>query len=268
MTILRLLTVFQLFSSVVSFTFQPKSSFLIPFKRSLSLHESKTAIMGSKLNHDHDELELSEKENNNYMLVMAPCLVAALMLPCESVLADAGSYGILAGRTASMLHPVSNIALFFTSLYSAYLGFQWRRLRDIGEELKVLNSQLPSISSGKLKSPVAATLATLSSNLQALQVDPTPEGLSQIDVIRQDIGIVTAAAELDSKISELSAARKDLLSMNLRDKHFASGSVLLGVGVSVSILGAFNTYMRAGRLFPGPHLYAGMAITILWAGNS
>ena len=25
--------------------------------------------------------------------------------------------------------------------------------------------------------------------------------------------------------------------------------------------GAMNTYLRAGKLFPGPHLYAGAAIT-------
>jgi hypothetical protein len=52
---------------------------------------------------------------------------------------------------------------------------------------------------------------------------------------------------------------------NLREKHYLTGSVLLGVGVTVSILGAFNTFMRAEKLFPGPHLYAGMAVTILWA---
>ena len=48
---------------------------------------------------------------------------------------------------------------------------------------------------------------------------------------------------------------------NVRDKHYATGSILLGVGVGVSILGGFNTYLRAGKLFPGPHLFAGMAIT-------
>jgi hypothetical protein len=32
--------------------------------------------------------------------------------------------------------------------------------------------------------------------------------------------------------------------------------------------GGFNTYMRAGKLFPGPHLYAGMAITGLWAASA
>lgn len=26
-----------------------------------------------------------------------------------------------------------------------------------------------------------------------------------------------------------------------------------------------NTYLRTGKLFPGPHLYAGAAICVLWA---
>jgi hypothetical protein len=56
-----------------------------------------------------------------------------------------------------------------------------------------------------------------------------------------------------------------IAAMNLKDKHATTGSWLLGAGVTVSLLGAFNTYMRAGKLFPGPHLYAGMAVTILWA---
>ncbi|KAJ1400843.1 hypothetical protein B484DRAFT_312096, partial [Ochromonadaceae sp. CCMP2298] len=132
-------------------------------------------------------------------------------------------YGIFAGRTASLAHPVTNLALFFTSLYSAYLGYNWRRLRGIGEELKELSAQMPKLSSGLAKAP------------------------------------------LSEMIAQLSATRKDLLVGNLKDKHQTTGSILLGVGVTVSVMGAFNTYMRAGKLFPGPHLYAGMAITILWA---
>jgi len=40
---------------------------------------------------------------------------------------------------------------------------------------------------------------------------------------------------------------------------------LLGGGVSTSLFGAFNTFSRTGKLFPGPHLYAGAAITAGWA---
>jgi hypothetical protein len=29
--------------------------------------------------------------------------------------------------------------------------------------------------------------------------------------------------------------------------------------------GACDTYLRVGKLFPGPHLFAGAGITVLWA---
>ena len=60
-------------------------------------------------------------------------------------------------------------------------------------------------------------------------------------------------------------ARQALLSGDFRDRHYNSASLLLGLGVFTSILGGFNTYFRAGKLFPGPHLFAGAGITVLWA---
>jgi len=42
--------------------------------------------------------------------------------------------------------------------------------------------------------------------------------------------------------------RKQLLAGDFRDKHFKTGSILLGGGVTVSILGAFDTYFRAGKV--------------------
>lgn len=50
-----------------------------------------------------------------------------------------------------------------------------------------------------------------------------------------------------------------------RDKHFNAGSLLLAGGVFTGIAGPINTYMRTGKLFPGPHLWAGAAIVALWA---
>ena len=205
-------------------------------------------------------------DRNAYSTAVFCIAIATLLFPLQEVVADAGSYGVLAGRTASMLHPMTNFALFATSLYSAYLGFQWRRLRDIGEDIKTLGSQLPSISSGKLKFPVGPTALTIAESISALQSGGS-EVEAQIALLRKDLSVVNSAAEIDAQIAALTATRKDLLSLNLRDKHHQTGSVLLGAGVTVSVLGAFNTYMRAGRLFPGPHLYAGMAITILWAGE-
>ena len=118
--------------------------------------------------------------------------------------------GILASKGASLIHPISNFAFYGTSIYSAYLGYQWRRLREVNEEIKMLNkpqSTLPDV-----------TAAVLDSN-------------TDTDTMR---------------LKDLQAIKKDLTARNLKDKHYLSGSILLGGGVTVSILGAFNTYIRTG----------------------
>ena len=51
--------------------------------------------------------------------------------------------------------------------------------------------------------------------------------------------------------------RKNLLKGSYKDRHFNSGSILLGFGVFESIFGGVNTWLRTGKLFPGPHLFAG-----------
>lgn len=270
---------------LISFYLVPITSFrlpqgqrrLSPVFRAISNHNEKEILTNFGLNEDSVPSVVSydrevpspspmDDDRNAHSTAIFCIAIAALLFPLQEVVADAGSYGVLAGRTASMLHPVTNLALFATSLYSAYLGFQWRRLRDIGEEIKTLGSQLPNISSGKLKFPVGPTAATIAESIAALQSGGGgSEAEAQIALLKKDLSVVTSAAEVDAQIAALSTTRKDLLSLNLRDKHHLTGSVLLGAGVTVSVLGAFNTYMRAGRLFPGPHLYAGMAITILWA---
>jgi hypothetical protein len=59
--------------------------------------------------------------------------------------------------------------------------------------------------------------------------------------------------------------RKELIGQRLNEQHNNWGSLLLGLGVLISISGGLNTFLRTGKLFPGPHLYAGAAITVLWA---
>lgn len=51
--------------------------------------------------------------------------------------------------------------------------------------------------------------------------------------------------------------RKELIKGSYRDRHFNAGSILLGFGVSEAVFGGLNTWFRTGKLFPGPHLYAG-----------
>ena len=40
---------------------------------------------------------------------------------------------------------------------------------------------------------------------------------------------------------------------------------MLAVGIPMALEGPVNTYMRAGKLFPGPHVYAGVGVASLWA---
>lgn len=51
--------------------------------------------------------------------------------------------------------------------------------------------------------------------------------------------------------------RKELVKGSYRDRHFNAGSILLAFGVFESIGGGVNTWFRTGKLFPGPHLFAG-----------
>lgn len=56
--------------------------------------------------------------------------------------------------------------------------------------------------------------------------------------------------------------RKELVKGSYKDRHFNAGSILLGFGVLESVGGGVNTYLRTGKLFPGPHLYAGAGIVL------
>ena len=211
-----------------------------------------------------------EKSNAAENFQIHPALLLSaltLFVPLEDASAAGGAYGIFEGKLASMAHPVTMLALFGTSVYSGYLGLQWRRLRGIGEELKELTKQMPKLSSGQAKSPISESMLAFNGEIATLS-GAEGDNSSRLAALRSDISLLQGASEIDSKIIELSKTRKDLISMNLRDKHYTTGSTLLGVGVGVAILGAFNTYMRVGKLFPGPHLYAGMAVTGLWAASA
>ena len=136
-------------------------------------------------------------------------------------------------------------------------------MREVGEQLKSLSAEIPKLNSGASASfPLSATIAKLKSEVSALSAETDS---SRAATLRRDIDILGGLTSLDDTYAELIKTRKDLIATNSRDKHFATGSVLLGVGVGVSLLGATNTFLRAGKLFPGPHLYAGAAITGLWA---
>jgi hypothetical protein len=142
-----------------------------------------------------------------------------------------GEFGILEGTTAALVHPVFLGGLWFASVYAGYLGWQWRRVRTTGEEITVLKASMPAAA--------AADAAA--------------------------VELTAAQRETASKIDELAATRKELVAGGYKDKHNNVGSLLLAFGVALAVEGGMNTFLRTGKLFPGPHLYAGMGIVCLWA---
>ncbi|XP_071729524.1 uncharacterized protein [Rutidosis leptorrhynchoides] len=163
---------------------------------------------------------------------LKPLSAVTLPLPfflnTQDAFAAGGEYGILEGRSLALVHPIVMGGLFAYTLYAGYLGWQWRRVRTIQDEINELKKQ---------EEPVAATP-------EGTPVTPSP---------------------LQSKIQQLSEERKVLIKGQYREKHYNAGSILLAFGVFESIGGGVNTYLRTGKLFPGPHLFAGAAITVLWA---
>merc|ERR1719223_1491414 len=101
-------------------------------------------------------------------------------------------------------------------------------------------------------------------------LDGAPNLASAIAVAQEaeDSALVAklqGALPIQQEIDALTAERKELSAMGLRDGHFSQGAILAFLGTAFAIEGPLNTYARAGKLFPGPHLYAGAGLVVLWA---
>lgn len=163
--------------------------------------------------------------------------VATTLFAAEPVLAKGGEYGLAEGRIISMAHPVMMGVCFLSSLAAGYTGLQWRRLREVGAEVAVAKSGVTSAKAA----------------LEALgeEADTT--------------AAAARLAEAQTAAAAVAATRKELADGNFRDTHYFMGTVLLAIGIPFGIEGPVNTFMRAGKLFPGEHVYAGAAICSLWA---
>lgn len=165
-------------------------------------------------------------------MLTAAAGLTPLLLAAPDAAAGNGEFGILEGRTAALLHPLVMGGLFAYTLYAGYLGWQWRSVRTVQDEINELKKQ-------QAPSPAAAA-----GESSAPPPPPSP---------------------VDAKIAELTEYRKQLVKGGFRDRHFNAGSILLAFGVTEAVGGALNTWFRTGKLFPGPHLFAGAGITVLWA---
>jgi len=171
--------------------------------------------------------------------VLALGLAALAAAQPEAALAKGGEFGIFEGRIVSLAHPTIMALTYAASAWAAFTGFQWRRLRELGTEITALKAELAGPK-------------------QELGAYAASDATAPADMVQR-------VSALESQIAELSATRKELANGSFRDKHYQVGSVVLGLGTSFAIEGPVNTFMRAQKLFPGPHLYAGAGIVVCWA---
>jgi len=54
--------------------------------------------------------------------------------------------------------------------------------------------------------------------------------------------------------------KKRLVEKKPAQKHFANASAIMAITTFFTFEGMANTFNRAGKLFPGPHLYAGLGL--------
>jgi len=153
-------------------------------------------------------------------------------------------WGLFEGKTGSLLHPIMMFAMAGFTVSTALLGFDWRRQRTIGDEISTLKKTLPKYTQSTLTEAIAAAEEN------------------------QDMYLASQlknAAPMEALISELTVERKEIAAKAPRDKHFSQGALLAFLGTAFAIEGPLNTYARAGKLFPGPHLYAGAGLVVCWA---
>jgi len=206
---------------------------------------------------DHDNVEKfsidvlgnpSEEPSEKSLMDQIPAasLTAALMASFPLEASAAGpDWGLFEGRIGSMLHPAMMASMFLFSISTALLGFQYRRQRTIGAEINALKKTLPKFD-GTLSVAIAEAerAETVDTALVRKLKDAIPNQES-LDVLTQE--------------------RKELSGIGPKDKHFSQGALLAFLGTAFAIEGPLNTYARAGKLFPGPHLYVGAALVVLWA---
>jgi hypothetical protein len=135
----------------------------------------------------------------------------------QAALADSPDWGLFEGRTCSLLHPIMMGSLLLYSIYTGLLGFQWRRQRTIGDEIKALQKSLPDLQGG----------STVQEALAAARSAEEPQ--------TSRIAVLQAALPVEQQIKELQKERKSLVEAGPRDKHYSQGALLAFLGTAFAI---------------------------------
>jgi len=169
---------------------------------------------------DGNDNEDSNNESSTEMMPHKPAAAASKVAllsaltwaaTAQTSLADSPDWGIFEGRTLSLAHPFMMASLLVYSLYTAFLGFQWRRQRTLGDEISALKKSLPVPD-------VPAALAAAQEAGDAAE-----------------IAKLEAASSTVAEIAALTQERKDLAAKGPRDQHYAQGALLAFLGTAFAI---------------------------------
>lgn len=215
------------------------NAFTVPTTLSIAsigggLRSSLTLLRASP-NQSRDDSALDDNDNNKEQprtsfassaKTTAALTAAAAWTATTSVASAAGpDWGIFEGRTGSLLHPVTMGGLFLYTAYTAYLGFQWRRQRTLGDEIAALKREMPDLGG-------AASVAEAVAAQQQAGDDDTK------------MAALRAAGETEATIAALQRERKDLAAAGPRDKHFGQGTLLACVGTIFALEVRTNVRMH------------------------
>jgi Protein of unknown function (DUF4079) len=100
-------------------------------------------------------------------------------------------------NAASSIHPLTMGSLFVFTLSTAYVGFQWRRQRTLGDEITTLQKRVP------------------------------PPNLDSSETRK--------ISPLEAQIAALMRERKEIASKWPRDQHFSQGALLACIGTVFAI---------------------------------
>lgn len=162
-----------------------------------------------------------ENNNENDFSLDIPSVAtatAAFWTLTSTVAGAAGpDWGIFEGRTGSLLHPITMFGMLGLSISTGLLGFNWRRQRTIGDEIKGVKKQLPDLQGAK----------TVQEALTAARAAET--------VDTAYVNKLEAALPLSRELEDLDSERKELSQKNPREQHFNQGALLAAIGTIFAI---------------------------------
>jgi Protein of unknown function (DUF4079) len=159
----------------------------------------------SSSQNDHDDNNNNKNNNSLAKTTATATALTSLFWMATSQMATAAvepDWGIFEGRTGSLLHPITMGGLFLYASYTAYLGFQYRRQRTIGDEISAIKKTIP----------VAAK-----------------------DADGNELPPSAAVVQAQEQIAALTAERKEISTKAPRDQHFSQGALLAFLGTAFAI---------------------------------